>query len=531
MLKTFLFVLALSLGTCAFGESGADALINSLGGDGKASTASDGTQGIKLKDPFLVQFFSLWQAEEKLPFEVNRWALTILQEKHADAAHLWTVIQPDLPASFQITAKGAYAYLLWKLDAPQTFFNTWMDFLKDKKFSESRISMALDQTLAPTFHEWFFEHAIHVSPDQHKFIASLPMEKGPHVTTLKAWIALRQGKSGEPLLERMTAAHPLKLPLSQTVMLAYAREGDIKSAAGILKRHTEPSVEASGDAEKLASHYLHVARLLYQAGALEGSETFYERVPSDSEDFLRAREETLWVFLRLGKLSELRGELATLTSKALQDHFQPEAFVVRAISNLKLCFYDKVEKDLKDFVEVNRSWAKAIQNALGDESIARPKHPDQFSKLAELSLKSQRQETAKLEQLAKESIGATLPAVGPQRHWSQSLARLAKVTELTKKQRDQEYRRQWESQQYLLKEAIRKMQFVKIEFMSQVRKLSKGKIPSAMDDSAKRLTTIRTAELNAKDADMVFPVDNVVWADELFRMRGVAQAQCLKGSQ
>ncbi len=82
--------------------------------------------------------------------------------------------------------------------------------------------------------------------------------------------------------------------------------------------------------------------------------------------------------------------------------------------------------------------------------------------------------------------------------------------------------------QATLKEAIRKMQFVKIELMTQVRSLSSEATPVNLPPQPQRLSA--AAELKEK-GDQTFPFDGVGWADELFHLRSTAQARCLAAKQ
>ena len=87
----------------------------------------------------------------------------------------------------------------------------------------------------------------------------------------------------------------------------------------------------------------------------------------------------------------------------------------------------------------------------------------------------------------------------------------------------------------MLVEAIRKMRFVKVEYMSQVRQLSVTTGGSASAVGAAVTAQNALPPLAAKvvanePGQLTFPVDNEVWSDEMFKMRSAAQAQCLKKS-
>ena len=157
--------------------------------------------------------------------------------------------------------------------------------------------------------------------------------------------------------------------------------------------------------------------MLYQAGSLDGSETFYEKIPNGAPQYLEAREELTWVRLRKGEIPKLRGGAGNIALQSLlrslcpgglprQGDFQPEA-----------CYYDEVEKDFAQFLERNRKWAKQIVEALNAEDPPAPDDKDFFSQLAEKALVLREAEVARLAVLSRESIAAALPAVGAQVQW------------------------------------------------------------------------------------------------------------------
>src|ERR1700678_215360 len=119
----FILIAGLTLsGATAFAESAADALFNSLQLPGaatpEAGTVASPLADLKLQDPLSIQFFSSWQAEPKLPYDVNAWAHRVLRGEYAAAAHQWPAIEAQLPESFRPTALAAQLYLLWKLNLP-----------------------------------------------------------------------------------------------------------------------------------------------------------------------------------------------------------------------------------------------------------------------------------------------------------------------------------------------------------------------------------------------------------------------------
>ncbi len=533
------YVLGILLVSC-YGytaDKGADALLNSLGGAPAVEQAVPGATFVssELSDPFLVQFFSHVQVERDLPYEARLWAQKVLKKDYVGAAHLWTAIQKHLPGKFEPAARTAYLYCLWKAGVPQTFFDEWVSNLTRKSFLDSPLSLALDQTINPGFDKWLTENAPAISADQQRTLASIDLSRGSHYASLRAWGALRSGEKANDALGLLAADHFLKIPLANTVALALAKKGDLRGAGAVLKQHLEPAIESRKDLKGLSEHYIQIARLLYQAGSLDGAADFYQRIPDGAPNFLQAREELAWVWLRQGDTAKLRGELKTLRSGLFEDHFSPDVYVVRAISNLKLCFYSEVEKELNEFVSTNRRWATKINEALKSEDPPQDA-PDFFTELAKRSTAARKAEAELLESLATASITATLPAVGPQQHWEKAKVRALVALEAAKKQAAEEVRRHWKNRKTILAEAIRKMQFVKVELFSQVRTLSRqqptnatpsGAVSALQRDTDSRLKAQTQVALKAaSEGEMVFPFDGVIWPDELFKLTSVAQSRC-----
>jgi hypothetical protein len=115
-----------------------------------------------------------------------------------------------------------------------------------------------------------------------------------------------------------------------------------------------------------------------------------------------------------------------------------------------------------------------------------------------------------------------LPAVGKQQHWLDSVQKLKLVMEDTKKRQADEFRRQWKSDRATIQEAIRKMQFVKVEWLSQVSQLEglEKKVAQKSDSNQQPQNN------PSIKAELSFPYDGVVWPDEVFKLRAVTNGQC-----
>lgn len=512
-------------------SSAADALLDSVASpevkeksDSAPLQKLDSFMGLKTDDPFLVKLYSSWRSQNSLLYDVNLWVRMILSENFVGAAHLWSAVEKKIPESFLVFAQAAELYNLWKLDIPQTFFNEWIRLLRNERFRAAPLTAVLHDRIRPAFDQWILKSALSPSSELENLLKDPTLQSDFIFETLRTWMILQnpQNRSSHELsyilarLEALSANHALALPLARLVALDYAKNKDLPKAALILKKVVEPSIRATNDPKQVAAHYLLVARLLYQAGSLDGSELFYQKIPNGTAEYLQAREELTWIWLRKGDLQNLRGQLKTLKSELFRKYFAPEVYVVRAISSLKLCFFDETEKDFKEFQEVYAPWAKRIDQALKKEG-GQAIDADEYVLAARRAVELRQKELTELEKLSQASITAVLPAVGPQSHWTHAKNQVSAELEAAKKLLAEEQRRQARNQHIMLSEAIRKMHFVKVELLSQIRRFSNTSISTPLPVSAIKKTS----------NDEVFPFDGVLWPDELFKLKSLAQSRCL----
>jgi len=440
-------------------------------------------------------------------------------------------LNESFPDGFKLAAQAAYTQALMKLDLPNAFVAQYLDMAGQDGFKSCATCAELSKSIG-SMDSWTREKLPLLSERQKQWLQQQPLdekfvEAEPFLVTLRAYAMTRTGRKALSVLEVLPEGHVFSVTLAETVSLDMVRSGDIPGAAKILRLYLEPALAAAKSPEKLSLHYLNVARLLFQSGEMDGAQGFYEKIPAGSQYYLDAREELSWVLLRKGDVALVRGQLQSLSSKIYRDRFQPEVPVVRSVSNLKLCYYDQVQADLEDFNKNYAGWAKKIDSALKQTETPRP-DADEMTALAENRLKYLETERARIQELGQESIKAVLPAIGMQKHWVELDAQLLKAIESAKQDRSIEYKRQWKAQQLALAEAIRKMRFIRIEFLSQVRRLAlqsdmnANKTASAgvQDDSSPK------EKIAAATDDQVFPFDGVIWPDEFFTLRSAAANRC-----
>ena len=525
MLKIFVLPFLL-LAQNAFGVEAdkdlgaADVLVNSAG---TISHSNKAMATVNLNNPLMVHFFAAYENAGKMKFHQKRWADLVLTQKWEKVAHLWSVMKKSLNGSFAVTARSVYIFSLWKLNLGQTFWNEWFKMARIKKFWNSKAFQALNFSIQKDFPQKFYDWAIEVEGDSVDFLFSQLSEAHPIYDTIRAHVLLRNisryTQYARKLFLRLPQEHPYYRPLGRSLALHHSRKGDL-AAAGIVLKKMEESILKTKNSEDIASHYLQIARLLYQNGNLDAAVVFYKKIPKGSRNFLTAREEHLWALLQMGDFGFLRGELETFKMDVWREQFLPEVHLVSAIANLKLCFYGKVREDFKLFLKNNRRWASRIEKELKKANPSKPSRTDFYITKAERALIQRVEEKKMLEELALESKTAALPAVGVQIHWLDAQKGLARSYERAKKQKMEEYRRVWRSRRMVLREAIHKMQFVKVEFMGQLSKLATQK-------SNKKLRGNIKTKLVASNDSFVYPFDGLIWPDEMFNLQSVTEGECL----
>ena len=497
----------------------ADILVNSAG----TTSNSNKMATVNLNNPLMVHFFAAYENAGKMNFHQKRWAGLVLEQKWEKVAHLWSVMKKSLNGPFSVTARSAYIFSLWKLGLGQTFWNEWFKMAQVKKFWNTKAFQALNFSIQKDFPQNFYDWSMEVEGDSVDFLFSQLSEPHPIYDTIRAHVLLRNisrhFQYAQKLFLRLPQEHPYYRPLGRSLALHHSRKGDL-SSAGIALKKMEESILKTKNAEEIASHYLQIARLLYQNGNLDAAVVFYKKIPKGSRNFLMAREELLWALLQMGDFGLLRGELETFKMDVWREQFLPEIHLVSAIANLKLCFYGKVREDFKLFLNNNRRWANRIEQELKKANPVKPAETDFYIAKAERTLAKRIEEKKMLENLALESKTAALPAVGVQTHWLDAQKSLARSQERAKKQKAEEYRRVWRSRRIVLREAIHKMQFVKVEFMGQLSKLGTQKPKKKLRGNIK-------TKLVASNDSFVYPFDGLIWPDEMFNLQSVTEGECL----
>jgi hypothetical protein len=297
--------------------------------------------------------------------------------------------------------------------------------------------------------------------------------------------------------------------IANTALIDYARDGSLKASARLIKEVVEPIIEKSNDVESISQYYLNLARLLYQAKAYDAAKGYYESIPETSRYFLTASTELIWVNLRLKDYPAVKGMLATLKLSLFEDTFNPEIYLVSSIANLHTCQFTEVKENFKVFLSANKKWAKLITKELAKDKSSLIEE-DFFT----LNLSRYVSSLAKDQKVISNLKGD---------FWARNINELISHSKLASEARKVEANRRWKNRETILSESIYKMRFVKIEFISQMRDFSL-KLAKSYED---KVSTYAAA--TARDNQISFKADHVIWSDELFNTTAQVENLCMQG--
>lgn len=497
------------ISTSAFCSNGLDLLIK---GDqsltGKMVVQK--SNSINLDNAFLVQLYGAWRALNDNQSKIAPIVDAILAKDNNEALRLILSTTEKLNHRESDIKDASELYVLSQLKLNQMFFNRWMDLAMTPEFLNSGFAVSLDETLKDLNGKWFIESGIIISPEQSEKIRSIG-NNNSHITNLvQSYNALRSGENALGFIGKLNAGDPLRAKLTDSAVLAFARAGELGKSGALLKEVYTPSLQKKSDLESLSAYHLKLGRLLYQAGAYDASEYYYSIIPKESKSFLPARTESLWISLRSNDSSKIKGDLKTLDLNIFETEFIPEVYLVSSIANLRLCQFTEVKSAFDAFLRVNKRYAREIESNIASETPKIVDDNDFYLQIAQNGLKNistEKEIISKIDGLNGNMYTASLDS-------SLNLANDAVKVEA---------RRKWLNRKAILESTIRRMRFVKIEYLSQMRRLSKMINNGAMKDSVKTI-----ASGISKNNDFSFPHDGIFFSDELFSLSSEVKDLCLR---
>lgn len=461
-----------------------------------------------LDNPYAIGLYSAWKSVEKLDAPTNQWIELILDKNFEQAlVQLPTITGLNKNPKLTALKNANELYLLYQTNQLQSFFNAWIELSSSTNFLETELGIALDQIVGPKATSLIIENGFYLSADNSlklKKIESTPSRLNYSMQALKA---LRSGENAVSWIGKLSESDPFRMPLAQTALLHYAREGKLGASGKIIKSVIEPILNKSSNEEELSLYFMTLGRLLYQAGAIAEAKKYYELIPENSSYFLKARSEALWVYLNERDFSKAKGELASLELSLFDDKFYPEAYVISAMTNVMLCQFTESKMALERFIKVNKKWAKEIELNLKNQNANPVIKNFYFTNLekAKISLQKEKKyfESNKMETRYVKAIRNELQGI------DQSM-----LTESLD---------QWNNRKNILETALYKMKFVKIELISRMRAAEMNMKIAGVDEVS------RQDAATARKNQISFPRKGPLWGDELFTMSATVINKCVNG--
>ena len=504
-MREFVFIFGLVWGFEVYADSSSKLLMEGGGADLNISGKTSQKTQFKLDDPFLIQLFSSWKAKSHLGQSVNAWMEVFFSGDYLRALQTLDALQGK---GIRRPQAAAELYLLYRLGHHQSFLRKWIDYSSRGNFLQTELGLSLDQVLKPHVSS-LLASGFYLEPQQEKNLLKISSQNSVVNHFLQGARAASSGSEAVQWIGNLPTQDPLRLQLAFSALLAYAREGKLGASGKLLNEVIDPQMEKTEDAEKIAFYYLTVARLLYQAKEWEESERFYYLIPENSQYFLQARTEVLWVHLQERNFSKVKGELASLKLDIFNDRFYPEVFLLSTMTDVMLCHFMAAKKNIHRFVQINTKWAQKIERELQNS------HPSIIHQTFAVRNLNNALASLKKEQLALQEHQLPL--------YAKDLLALEEKIENTL---GSEARTQWLNRKKILEETLYKMKFVRVELLSRVRSLRQGTGKVALAQGQLQDQVRFYASAPARGNQLVFPTDGPLWGDELFHMDARVKNGC-----
>lgn len=355
--------------------------------------------------------------------------------------------------------------------------------------------------------------------------------------------ALSETKNVEQL-QKLAAQAPAnskeKALVDWQLVIAYSLSDQADRAAKLLANLMKSSyAPVSKDLMQITA-----ARLLFQNGYFDASIKYYEKVPKTSDYWTESQEEIGWAYIRKGEPNNAMAVSQSLVVSGMSYQVSPEAFFVRALSQLKVCDYTGVTETLQIFPKRFKERTKALNKITQEpatedvnKGIALLKSkkievqdlgksaqnlPRRFAHDERLYQFSQAQkhledEAQVAEKLYAKSLALTglqgsfekLKQTTMQRSQMAKTASYSRVKELAKDEVGE------------TQEILRKLHIVEAELIQQVSLADKIAKNAKGNEEKKGVTGYKgTAEV------VRFPADDEVWFDELSNYRVDVKKAC-----
>ena len=516
-MKFLILTTLISVSFTTFAKKGADLLLKNENDKGLSHSLVHQRKALILDNPFLVQVYGSIRSMGIKDTLSQNFYDDLLHKDYLQAFKKMNNVKSEGVEQLNLF-HASRLYLLWQLKLSQSFVNNWLKESNRHAFLNTELAIALDEVIAKNASQWLLDEAIVLTGNHIDMIDKIASYESNFNFSIQAYRNMRRGEKSFKWIGLLMPGDPLRFHLANSAILHFARQGKMTEAAKLIKEIIEPVIQHSNNTEDISSYYIQLARLLYQARAYKAAKQYYMSVPDESEQFLQARTEALWVSMRFQDFSTILGELKSLELEAFENRFLPEVYLVNAMVNLQQCQFTAVEKSFQKFVKVNRAFASHIEQNLDSDNPSQVNPRDFHANLMKKALKLLIQEQKQLLELSSNLEKS--PFI------TSELVSLKSNSSSTQTQLTNHLKQSWKNRQKILEATIRRMRFVKVEFLSTMRRLRGQLALMKNKDTVSR----QSAALDKADK-LEFRFDNVLFADELFHITSAVKNLCLKGKK
>jgi len=480
---------------------GLDKLVNKVGVDQQLSTNElISLKDLKLDNPFIVHLYTQVLTGKTESAEYKNLYMKIIKKENQSALK-------DLNAMpMNAMNRASEVYLLFKLGYFHMAIDKWIDLSVSAGFMNSPTQVTLEQVIAKDFASEFVKRSFYLTKTQREKLLSLPENKSVLYKNLIALAHINLGPKSLEYIKNLPVNNSLRVELAKSAVISFAKEGELARAASVLKQVFKPYMKKSESVDELVDYYLMLARLLYQANAYDESLHYYSLIPQSSQHFLQARIESLWISYIQNDFSRLKGQVKSLEDELLANKFMPELYLMSSSAKVKLCQFDSAKKTIDQFISVYKNWANKIKYHLESDD-------PELVKLSYRYLLFKNGSRA----IITEANKLKAQELGSYDNYVESKISYAKSMIIKEK------KRQWKNREVILSNIIRKMRFVKVEYISLMNRFRDRAITKKKDE-----IHLYQAKSRNKD-ELVFPYDGDLWGDDYFNLSADTESACLQG--
>jgi tetratricopeptide (TPR) repeat protein len=141
-----------------------------------------------------------------------------------------------------------------------------------------------------------------------------------------------------------------------SLALAFGFQAQAKKSVSKSAAVAKPAVQITAP----VVNFKQKARKAYQEKKFAEAIALYTAIPESDSSFVETREELGWAYLQAGQWTLLQGLVRDLNTAAVPMSNRLEGRVLSAITNLRLCDYQDVQKEIQTFQNEMRAYNKAV---------------------------------------------------------------------------------------------------------------------------------------------------------------------------